>query len=295
MIKNLIIKEKMFSFVLKFTLIAFIFTMYSCSKDEGEETCKVNVANSSVTVTSNVSGEEGTQISPDKIISSTITASSADVIFKVHKVGACHEIIDYGHTWSKDVATPTIDSEKSHRSGYGTHVNFGDEVRTSMKDLVANKKYYVRGYVIIKSENYNIKVLYNDNITVFKTLLECSEGEEVVLDDSDRKLITIKNENTGSPLLDFLIIREKKATCVNGALVEGNGWGNHYVEIKNKHNETLSFNYKINYNLDDTYVWSSEGSVSSLSPNKIIKKHLGANTYGNVRHANIEVYVNITN
>lgn len=292
----MLINNKLLDVRLQITFGLVLFLLSSCSlfnnsDDDDVESCAVNVSNTSIVVTDNVSGEEGTQITPDEIITSSITTNSAEVSFRVLKVGSCHEIIDYGHTWSNNIATPTV--EVAEKSSYGSNVNFGDEVRTVMNDLTPNQLYYVRGYVTIRSLNgeNQVKTLYNDNISTFMTSRECDNGEILILDESDRQNITVSDNQTGTTLLDFEIVREVQAECIDGAFVEIEGIDPHYVYIKNRFSANLTFDYQIDYNLQDTFIWTYSGNVSNIAPNETQKIYLGPNARGNVRQASIEVTV----
>ncbi len=142
--------------------------MYSCDECKYEE-CSVSISGRSVTVTANVSGSGGTQITPDSTLS--ISNSSAEVIFKVLRVGSCHKVLGYGHVWSSTYATPNLDNARF--VDYGENVNFGDQVKTNMNNLLPSTKYYVRGWIAIEKQDCDIKereIFYNDNISEFTTL-----------------------------------------------------------------------------------------------------------------------------
>jgi hypothetical protein len=265
----------------------------SCIDDEPVQgSCRVNVANSSITVTANVSGEEGTQITPDIIEQSSITAYKAEISFTVHKVGKCHEVIDYGHVWSRLQATPT--KENAAQSNYGSNVNFGDQVSTLMYNLTPNRKYYVRGYVTIRSlEDNTEKTLYNNNISTFTTIRECNDGEVQVYDDSDRQ--TVYGQDNGNSILSFEVVKEKIEDCVDGAWIENydNSSIKNYVYIKNLTSSIVSCNYEIKYKLlysDGTIFteWTNVGILNDLS-SALDKKIYLNNSYGNIHLGVIEV------
>ncbi|MEM7104959.1 MAG: hypothetical protein AAF502_17615 [Bacteroidota bacterium] len=133
--------------------------------------CRITLGNgSAVTVTNNVSGGQGTQITPDIIDPSSITSSSATIKFNVHRIGVCHVVIGYGHTWSSTNGTPRIGTDDF--SDYGSNVNFGDEVLTSMNNLTSNTKYWVRSWIAIEVQDCTIEriIYYNDDVSDFTTL-----------------------------------------------------------------------------------------------------------------------------
>lgn len=145
----------------------------SCNKDDGCEVaeCSISLGNgSAVTVTNNVSGGQGTQITPDIIDASSITSQSAVVKFTVLKIGRCHEVVGYGHTWSSISATPRIGIDNF--IDYENNINFNDEVVTIMNGLLPNTKYWVRSWVAIEAQDCTRErvIFYNDNISEFTTL-----------------------------------------------------------------------------------------------------------------------------
>lgn len=139
---------------------------YSCNKCEVKE-CNSSVSGRQVTVTANVSGGGGTQITPDSI--SEVTSQSAKVSYVVLREGGCHKILGYGHVWSAVDATPTL--ENGSFSDYGDNVNFNDQVKTSIIGLLPATKYYVRSWVAIEISDCdrNREVMYNDRISEFTT------------------------------------------------------------------------------------------------------------------------------
>ncbi len=283
-------------------LLGFLIILPACptTTDPEEESCKVNVANSTITVSSNsdVSGEEGTHITPDIILSSSITSNEAEVGFTVHKVGNCHEIIDYGHVWSNEFATPTV--ENASQSNFGSNVNFHDEVKTLMTDLIGNRKYYVRAYVkVIDLDQGNEKVLYNDIISSFTTLAECVNGDILLLDDSDKKVINYYYP-IGEEALRLTFIVEKTAVCDDGGY-NSDVPQNNVVIIKRLSSLFLSdFDYEIYYKLygydEDNVIalikeWVFFGSISDLEYNDEQKIFLN-NYEGSFSDAEINIVIN---
>ena len=282
---------------IKLGLVVISLVCFSCKEDGLMlDSCIVNVANSSITITSNISGEEGTQITPDDINQSSITTNSAEISFKVHKVGECHEVVDYGHVWSLEFATPTV--ENANQSNYGSNVNFGDEVKTLMNNLSPNRKYYVRGYVKVRGlEDNSTKTLYNDNISSFTTIKECDAGDEMILDDSDRQ--TVFGTDNNFSILSFEIVRERIAECDDGVFVAVGGPQKKFTYIKNLISEKISCEYEIKYKLFSSdgslfTEWDYNGVLNNLNPNDEIKVYL-TDTYGNIHMGVIEVILsNIT-
>lgn len=155
-----------------FIQLLTILILYSCKKgnDCDVPECNVNLGGSGiVTVTSNVSGGQGTQITPDIIDLSSITQSSAIVKFKVLKIGKCHKVIGYGHTWSSTNGTPTIGTDNF--IDYEDNVNFNDEVVTLITNLESNKTYWLRAWIAIEVQNCTQEriVYYNDTVSSFTT------------------------------------------------------------------------------------------------------------------------------
>lgn len=153
------------------TLFA-LFIIFSCKKENDCDVpeCSVNLGSSGVvTVTSNVSGGQGTQITPDIVDNTSITETSGTVKFTVLKVGKCHKVVGYGHTWSSVNATPAIGIDSF--SDFEDNVNFNDEVVTLMNNLESKKKYWVRSWIAVEVQNCTREriVYYNDNISSFTT------------------------------------------------------------------------------------------------------------------------------
>lgn len=267
---------------LQFYILFFVcFGIFSCTDDEPVQSCRVNVVNSSITVTANVSGEEGTQITPDIIETSSITFNSAEISFTVHKVGRCHEVVDYGHVWSKEYATPT--KENANQSNYGSNVNFGDEVRTLMLNLPVKSKIYVRGYVTIRSlEDYTEKTLYNNNISTFTTLVECNDGEVQLLYDNDRRIANAYDSTI--QILSFEVVKEIFEGCVDNEWV---GSVDHFkiqAYIKNHTSKTISCDYEIRcYYNHVSFInnfppaWIATGSLNDLAVDAVQKVYLNDN------------------
>lgn len=155
-------------------LLIFAFLLLtSCSKDDDCDVaeCSISLGNGSVvTVTSNVSGGEGTQITPDIIDPSSITDQSAVVKFTVLKIGRCHEVVGYGHTWSAVRGTPRIGIDNF--VDYENNINFNDEVVTIMNGLLPETRYWVRSWIAIEKQDCTQErvIFYNDNISEFTTL-----------------------------------------------------------------------------------------------------------------------------
>ncbi|MEM1123965.1 MAG: hypothetical protein AAGJ18_26240 [Bacteroidota bacterium] len=149
------------------------FTTIACSKDSEEcnpATCKVRIGNGeSVSAIKNVSGGEGTHITADVINQSDITERSALVEFKVLRIGGCHQVIGYGHTWSAINATPKIGID--YFTDYGDNINFNDEVATLMTNLRPNTKYWVRSWIAVEKLDCTQErvIFYNDTISAFTT------------------------------------------------------------------------------------------------------------------------------
>lgn len=274
--------------------IISLFLCGSCGLFEGEvepeePDCKVSVANSAILVTSNVSGEEGTQISPDEISTPSISTNSAEITFRFHRVGNCHEVVNYGHVWSSVNGTPTVNN--SNRSSFGSDVNFGDAVNSFMNGLAPNTKYFVRGYIQIRSKEDGSEIaLYNDEVTSFITLKECNNGELQVLDDSDRQ--TVVESHNGNSILSFEIIRKEIANCENGQWVEADKTDK-WVEIKNTFSSAISCDYTIDYKqLDDdgtiAVEWIYQNQVSRLAPGEILEQFMHRN-FGNIQHGQIQI------
>ena len=133
--------------------------------------CGASISNgTSISVTKGVSGGGGTQISPDSIDAASITSTSAVVKNQIKKIGQCHEVIGYGHTWSSANASPRIGVDWF--VDYQNNVNFNDEVVTLMSDLTPDTKYFVRSWIAIEKQNCDREriVFYNDDISEFTTL-----------------------------------------------------------------------------------------------------------------------------
>jgi hypothetical protein len=139
---------------------------YSCDECEVKE-CKTTISGRQVTVTANVSGGGGTQITPDSI--SEVTSQSAKIAYVILREGACHKIIGYGHVSSATDATPTL--ENSTFSDYGDNVNFNDQVKTTMNGLLPATRYFVRSWVAIEISDCDKtrEIMYNDAISEFTT------------------------------------------------------------------------------------------------------------------------------
>ena len=124
-------------------------------------------------MTSNVSGQEGTQITPDQIIESSITSNSALVSTTLLKIGKCHNLLGYGHVWSFDDATPSLSSLSDFDfTDNGVNANFNDDFSSNMLSLMSNTKYYVRAWVAVENaDDPNDRILfYSDKISSFETL-----------------------------------------------------------------------------------------------------------------------------
>lgn len=145
--------------------------LFSCDEECEFSECGTSLANGAViTVSSNVSGGEGTQITPDIIDTSSITTESATVKFSIKKIGSCHTVIGYGHTWSSIHATPRTGTDTF--SDYENNVNFNDEVTTVMRNLTSNTTYWVRSWIAIEGQACDTRkrvVFYNDKVSEFRT------------------------------------------------------------------------------------------------------------------------------
>lgn len=152
--------------------LLFVLLFSFCRNSDCDVTkCKLSLGGeAAVTVTSNVSGGKGTQITPDIIINSSITESSAVVKFSVVRIGSCHEVVGYGHTWSSSSATPRIGLDEF--IDYEVDVNFNDEIITIMNGLTPNTKYWTRSWIAIEIHDCERKriIYYNDKISEFTTL-----------------------------------------------------------------------------------------------------------------------------
>lgn len=268
----------------------FLILFCACKTEPPQSTCRVNVANSSITISTNVSGGEGTHISPDIIDESSIQQESAEISFIVHRIGQCHEVVSYGHVWSDEFATPTV--LNSDQSSYGSQVNFGDEVRTLMDFLYPNTKYFVRAYItIIGLEDGVEKTLYNDQISSFTTLAQCQENEINIVNDTDRQTVT--SQDNGVSILSFEVVREELEECVNGLWEAQQGPDSKSVYIKNLISQTISCQYEIKYvlfNSDGTVFteWTYNGTLTDIAPSEELKVYLN-NNYGNIKSGVIEV------
>lgn len=156
-----------------FILVSLILlTSISCTKDGCElPDCTVRIRNgSTITITGNVSGGEGTQITADSIDSSSITSNAAVIKFTVLKIGGCHKVMGYGHTWSSTSATPRIGTDNF--VDYEDNINFNDEVSTIMRNLFPKTKYWVRSWIAIEKKDCTQErvIFYNDFISEFRTL-----------------------------------------------------------------------------------------------------------------------------
>jgi len=152
-------------------LLSFLFITCCDDDDCVVPECNVSLGNGSVvTVTSNVSGGQGTQITPDIIDSSDITDQSAVVKFTVLKIGRCHQVVGYGHAWSSSSATPRIGIDDF--VDYEDNINFNDEVVTILNGLSSNTTYWVRSWIAIEKQDCTRErvIFYNDNISEFTTL-----------------------------------------------------------------------------------------------------------------------------
>lgn len=155
---------------------SIVLTAISCNKDKDScelPVCTTRVQNGNklaVSVIDNVSGGEGTQITPDIIDVSSITSNAAVVKFTVLKIGGCHRVLGYGHTWSSTSATPRIGV--NNFIDYEDNVNFNDEVATIMRNLFPNTKYWVRSWIAIEKQDCTKErvLFYNDSISEFTTL-----------------------------------------------------------------------------------------------------------------------------
>lgn len=165
--------KRLVKHTLKLLLIIPFVIMASC-KEESDcvvPECGSSISSgTSISVTKNVSGGEGTQISPDSIDAASITSTSAVVKNQIKKIGQCHEVIGYGHTWSSKNASPRIGVDWF--VDYQNNVNFNDEVATLMSDLTPGTKYWVRSWIAIEKQNCDREriVFYNDDISEFTTL-----------------------------------------------------------------------------------------------------------------------------
>ena len=152
-------------------VFSFLF-LTSCNNDDCViPECRTNLDNNTiVVVTGDVSGGEGTQITPDIIDSLSITNQSAVVKFSVLKLGRCHKVLGYGHTWSSNSGTPIIGSDNF--VDYENNINFNDEVVTLMNGLSPQTKYWVRSWIAIEKQDCGLEriIFYNDKISEFTTL-----------------------------------------------------------------------------------------------------------------------------
>lgn len=154
--------------------ILFLPLLVASCKDDNDcdvPECSVNLSDGAVvTVTSGVSGGQGTQITPDVIDSGSITETSAVVRYTVLKIGRCHQVIGYGHTWSSTHATPRVGVDEF--VDYEGGVNFNDEVVTVMNQLQPQTQYWVRSWIAIEAQDCTREriIFYNDNISEFTTL-----------------------------------------------------------------------------------------------------------------------------
>jgi hypothetical protein len=120
----------------RIVIAVLVFPMLGCPMEEELSNCSLSlVENGTITVTANVSGEKGTQITPDEIIESSITPNSAEVRFTVLRIGSCHRILGYGHVWSPTKSTPSLGENNVRSSDFGANVNFNDEVITKWISL----------------------------------------------------------------------------------------------------------------------------------------------------------------
>lgn len=159
--------------LISFSIYLLLLTIISCNKEEGCElpNCKVKISNGSeLEVTENVSGEDGTHITANIIDESNITNNSASVKFTVLRIGGCHKVIGYGHTWSATNATPRIGID--YFVDYEENINFNDEVATIMRNLLPNTKYWVRSWIVVEIQDCSEKRItyYSDTISTFRTL-----------------------------------------------------------------------------------------------------------------------------
>lgn len=113
----------------------------------------------------NNGGTNGTYISLDSLYS--VTTTSANCRTSILRIGSSHNILGYGHVWSKDYATPTL--ENSDHTDYGvitTPVTFISYV----KELTGDSKYYLRTWIAIEDKNTSYRqVVYSKEILEFKT------------------------------------------------------------------------------------------------------------------------------
>lgn len=152
-------------------LLLILLNPACCEEECDVPECNISLADGAVvTVTSNVSGGGGTQITPDSIDQASVTDQSAVVSNKVLRIGQCHQVLGYGHTWSSTSATPRIGIDEF--SDYEDNINFNDEVATIMSGLSSGTTYWVRSWVSIEYQNCTREriIFYNDNISQFTTL-----------------------------------------------------------------------------------------------------------------------------
>ncbi len=163
--------KKVIQLVFYMFFLSFLFITCCDDDDCVVPECNTSLGNGSVvTVTSNVSGGQGTQITPDIIDPTDITDQSAVVKFTVLKIGKCHEVVGYGHTWSSSNATPRVGNDEF--VDYENNINFNDEVVSIINGLSSNTTYWVRSWIAIEKQDCTRErvIFYNDNISEFTTL-----------------------------------------------------------------------------------------------------------------------------
>lgn len=153
-------------------LLLITIFLFSCPKEKCNlPDCRIRLGSgSAIVVTENVSGGQGTQITPDEIDQASITARSATVKFTVLRIGGCHKVLGHGHTWSSDNATPKIGIDNF--VDYEDGVNFNDEIKTVLRNLQPNTRYWVRSWIAIEEKSCGREriIFYNDKSLEFKTL-----------------------------------------------------------------------------------------------------------------------------
>lgn len=155
-----------------YSLLFVLLYSASCNPDSDclVPECEKSVV-TSITVVSpdDNSGGDGTLITADLLDSSSITANSATIEFTIKKVGQCHKVIGFGHTWSSTNGTPRIDIDNF--SDYGEVVTINNKAKTYMNNLSPGTDYFVRNWIAIEKIDCTIerKIYYGNNIITFRT------------------------------------------------------------------------------------------------------------------------------
>lgn len=164
---------KIIYFNLGFLLFIGALILSSCECECKMDECRINALGKPITIYSNVSGGQGTHITPDTIWK--VLNTSATVNLTIKRIGRCHKVLGFGHVWSRQ-EVPLLDFDKFTDFGSINAEDFKEDIKIGsiLMDLTPKTNYYVRSWVAVDVSNVDCTVertvYYNDVILKFTTL-----------------------------------------------------------------------------------------------------------------------------